>query len=208
MVATIVLLVVIGTFIYFMFRASSNNRILKLGEPLANGSNKASSRSAKLRLNAAARRECEAVNESGRARARQSDDWNDREWLHPNDWVRMRSPILLLVAVARADAEVHSDEADIIASWTAWRLENSHWGGAYSESKIQALRKLIPKLNPSRSEIEDAIADCANSMSKKQKRVYFEHLNRIKLLSGDAGIKLAHTIEAEIASVDGAFDEG
>ncbi len=208
MVTTIVLLLVVGTLIYFMFRAPSNNNALQLRDPIAKGSSKASSRSATARLNAAARRECEAINESGRAKARQSDDWNDREWLHPEDWARMRSPILLLVAVARADGEVHDEEAQIIASWTAWRLENSHWGGVYSEPKVQALRKLIPKLNPSRSETEDATADCARAMSKKQKRAYFEHLNRIKLLSGDAGIKLAHTIETEIASADSATDEG
>lgn len=155
-------------------------------------------RSPQARLKAAARAECEALNQRARQEARATGEWDERAWLHPDDWVRMRSPILLLVATARADGYVHQNEADIIASWVAWRLNNSHWGESYTHAKIKALRELTVRLSPSRSETEDALEDCATAFSKKQRNAFLERVDKLAVESGAPGRELAARIRSRL----------
>jgi hypothetical protein len=103
-----------------------------------------------------------------------------------------------MVAVARADGSVHDEEARVVNSWVEWRVENSHWGGLYTEPKLKALVQLAGGLRPSDSDISNSLETCAKEFSGKQRTAFLRHVDEMESFAGAAGARLAVRIRAAL----------
>ncbi|WP_158010628.1 hypothetical protein [Tardibacter chloracetimidivorans] len=153
-------------------------------------------------LNGAARREAERFNERARAKARSDGNWDDRGWIHPDDWVRMRSPVLVLKYLARADGVISEYESDAIAAWNQWRLENSHWGGVYTEPKRVAIADLCSELHATEHEFSLALQAISSDFSTKQKKKFQEVVTQMAQHCGSKGHAVLNDIRAAFAASD------
>jgi hypothetical protein len=145
-------------------------------------------------LNRSAREECEAFNRRAKREAVEVGEDESRAWLHPDDWVRMRPSLALLVAIARLDGTVRQAEAEVISDWARWRLTNSHWGGAYTNAKVDALMQLVPALTPDMNELVICIDAVNADMSDKQRAAFLKRVEAIRELAGEPGEVIAAVV--------------
>ncbi len=137
-------------------------------------------------MSEAARAEVAEVNQLGRDRIRQGlDDPDARIWFHADDWVRMRPPILLLLALARQDGVVKREEIESIATWALWRLYTSQWANSYGESKKRALIELLPIAARSTHEWPQALDDFSRTVSRRQLGVFRTFAQEIVAQGGE-----------------------
>ena len=120
-------------------------------------------------MNALARNECNEVNDEGRRQSRLSGDWDNRTWLHPQEWVRIRPPLVILAHIAKVDGRITDAENGVVSRWINEWIVRSYWGEVYSGSKKRALEALILQLQTDSFYFEVACEMCARKLSKAQK---------------------------------------
>lgn len=126
------------------------------------------------RLNAIALQECAAAAS------------NDEEGppVIPELWAALRSPLVLLVSLARAGGHTGPDVSDILESWIGYRLEVLPLRDRPGVAAMERLRMLCDRLDPSEADVADAGADCRATLSARQKRMLLDHLEWMQGLGG------------------------
>lgn len=150
--------------------------------------------------NAVARRECDLVNDAGRRQAKETGDWDNRPWLHPDEWVRIRPPLYVLAHIAKADSLITDSENEFIGRWLNDWLDRSHWAGLYTASKSRALEMLCTGLM---TNDYDFIVCCEISRRKLSK-AQMERLNlaidQLEFDGSEATIKMANNARQALAN--------
>lgn len=126
-----------------------------------------------------ARTEAEAANEEARVICRATGEWNDRDWVHPDEWARMRSAIVVLVGALRLDGVIKDEEKKVVEAFIDRWLGRSFFAGCYTEPKRRQLARLWRRLSPGPVELDLCAKDCSDKLSIMQKNTLAESLDAI-----------------------------
>lgn len=155
-------------------------------------------------LNQLARAECDAANAEARQSAAVSGAWDERAWLHPDEWTRMRSALAVLIGAIRADGIVSEDEQASFSLWVETWLDRSHWAGFYTDAKLQQIAILATRLAPSAHELRLCALDCYDQLSETQQLLLVDLLD--KIMEPAAGSAATLIGELRQAVLLGSFD--
>lgn len=136
-------------------------------------------------MNKDARAECERANEYGRTLARASGNWDDRPWLHLEDWVRMRPPLIIVKHLIIDDGVVTPREEEILSGWIDRWMERSYWGDCYASAKQGAIQILLNQLPADFDLFLQAVEYCSEKLSKAQISGLLECGDQL-MIEGDA----------------------
>jgi hypothetical protein len=123
--------------------------------------------------------ECELVNALGREDARKSGDWETRAWLHPEDWVAMRSPVVVLLGLMKLDGRITEAEDDAFEAWAESWLDRTEWGDTYRDSKARAIVRLGQLIQIDETQMRACAAQCGRRLSDPQKIALVESIDEL-----------------------------